>query len=267
MMVAVMNVWWGFPIWIAVILAILIAGVIGAINSFLSAIIELNPFVITMGMQTLLAGVVLLISDAMTITGIDQALKNAVYTGRLFGISYVFYYAILLAGILFYFFTFTAAGRKVLIVGNGRNVARLSGINVKAVRFLCFVASGSLAGVAGVLYAGMLGAADPTSGLSYLMPSFAAVFLSTTVISPGFYNSWGCVIAVYFLVTGTTGLSLMGISAAVQNVFYGAALVVAVTCSELVKRNQSKSELKSILAMEKAAQQGISAANGENKSQ
>ena len=161
MMTAVMNVWWNIPIWIAVALTILIAALIGAINGYLCAIVELDPFVITMGMQTLLAGVVLLISDAMTITGLDQALKNAVYTGRLFGISYVFYYAIILAAVLFYFFTFTAAGRRVLIVGNGRNVARLSGINVKRVRFLCFVAAGALSGFAGVLYAGMLGAADP----------------------------------------------------------------------------------------------------------
>lgn len=68
---------------------------------------------------------------------------------------------------------------------------------------------------------------------------------------PGQFNPWGCVVAVYFLVTGTTGLSLMGISAAVQNVFYGAALIVAVACSVLVKRSQSKSELKAILAKEK----------------
>ncbi len=252
MMTAVMNVWWGVPIWIAVLLTIVIAAVVGAVNGFLCAVMELDPFVITMGMQTLLAGVVLLISDAMTITGLDVGLKNAVYSGRFLGISYVFYYALILAVILFYYLTFTAAGRKILIVGSSRNVARLSGINVKKVRFLCFVASGGLAGVAGVLYAGMLGAADPTSGLSYLMPSFAAVFLSTTMIVPGQFNPWGCVVAVYFLVTGTTGLSLMGISAAVQNVFYGAALIVAVACSVLVKRSQNRSELKAILAKEKA---------------
>jgi len=251
MMTAVMNVWWGVPIWIAVLATIVIGALVGVVNGYLCAIVELDPFVITMGMQTLLAGVVLLISDAMTITGLDQALKTAVYTGRLFGISYVFFYALILAVILWYFLTYTAAGRKILIVGSGRNVARLSGIDVKKVRFLCFVASGALSGFAGVLYVGMLGAADPTSGLSYLMPSFAAVFLSTTMISPGRFNPWGCVVAVYFLVTGTTGLSLMGISAAVQNVFYGAALIVAVACSVLVKRSQSKSELRAVLAKEK----------------
>jgi len=254
MLTAVMNVWWKVPIWPAVILTIVSGIIVGAINGFLCAIIELDPFVITMGMQTLLAGVVLLISDAMTITGLDQRLKNAVYTGRLFGISYVFYYAILLAAILYYFFTFTSAGRRVLIVGSGRNVARLSGINTKRVRFLSFVAAGGLSGFAGVLYAGMLGAADPTSGLSYLMPSFAAVFLSTTMIVPGQFNPWGCVVSVYFLVTGTTGLSLMGISAAVQNVFYGVALIIAVAGSELVKRSQSQRELKEVLAIEKKEQ-------------
>lgn len=251
MLIAVMNVWWGIPILLAVILAVIISSGVGAVNGLFASILDVNPFVVTMGMQTLLSGIVLLVSRSMTITGLDPALKNAVYATRIAGISIVFYYATIIAIILFYFFSFTAAGRKVLIVGRGRNVAKVSGINVEKVRFLCFVSSGAIAGIAGVLYTGMLGAADPTSGLSYLMPSFAAVFLSTTVITPGLFNSWGCVIAVYFLVTGTTGLSLMGISSAIQNVFYGGALIIAVVTSVMVRRAQSKKELKAILDKEK----------------
>ena len=240
MVVAVMNVWWGIDIWIAVIVSILICAGIGVINGLLCSILDLNPFIITMGMQTLVIGLVQMVSGSMTITGISDELKTAVYTGRLFGISYVFYYAIIIAAIMFYIFKYTAAGRRVLVVGRNRNVAHLSGINVKRLRFLTFTASGAVSGVAGVLYAGMLGAADPTSGMNYLMPTFAAVFLSTTVISPGMFNAWGVVISVYFLITGTTGLSLLGFSSAVQNIFYGGALIIAIAASVSVSAARAR---------------------------
>ncbi len=251
MMIAIMNVWWHLPIIVSIILALIIASAIGAINGFFSAILDINPFVITMGMQTLITGMIILISNSMTITGVDKNLVEAVYSGRIFGISPVFFYAIIIALFLFYFFTFTATGRRVLIVGRGKNVARLSGINVKRVRFLCFTSAGLLSGIAGVLQLGILGAASTNSGLSYLMPAFAAVYLSSTVISVGKFNPWGCVVAVYFLVTGTTGLSLLGINSAIQDVFYGAALIVAIVVSVLVERGQSKHELKAVIAAEK----------------
>lgn len=251
MMIAIMNVWWNMPIVLAIVLSLMISALVGAINGFFSAILDINPFVITMGMQTLITGLIILISNSMTITGVDEGLVKAVYSGRIFGISPVFFYAIIIAGALFYFFTFTSAGRKVLIVGRGKNVAKLSGINVKRVRFLCFTSAGLLSGIAGVLQLGILGAASTNSGLSYLMPAFAAVYLSSTVISVGKFNPWGCVVAVYFLVTGTTGLSLLGINSAIQDVFYGAALIVAIVVSVLVERGQSKHELKMILANEK----------------
>ncbi|MCR5665648.1 MAG: ABC transporter permease [Eubacterium sp.] len=257
MLIAVMNVWWGVPIGVAIIVSVAICAGIGAVNGIFAAILEVDAFVVTMGMQTLLAGIIVLISNSATVTGVSEVLTYAVYRGRLFGISYVFYYAIAIAAICFYFFTFTAAGRRVLIVGRGRNVARLSGINVKRVRFLCFVASGALSGIAGMLYVGVLGAADVSSGLDYIMPAFAAVFLSTTVISTGKYNPWGCIVAVYFLVTGTTGLSLMGVNSAIQDVFYGGALIVAVVSAVMVSRGKARSGLKAALAKEKEEKQKL----------
>lgn len=251
-LVAIMNVWWGFPIILSIVIGICVSALIGALNGLFSSIIDINPFVITMGMQTLLTGAVILISNSMTITGVDHGLVQAVYSGRILGISPVFFYAIIIAAVLFYFFSFTAYGRRVLIVGRGKNVAKLSGINVKRVRFLCFVASGTLSGIAGVLQLGILGAASTNSCINFLMPAFAAVYLSSTVISVGKFNPWGCIVAVYFLVTGTTGLSLMGINSAIQDVFYGAALIVAIVVSVVVERRQSKRELKAVLALEKS---------------
>jgi ribose transport system permease protein len=86
------------------------------------------------------------------------------------------------------------------------------------------------------MYAGSLGGADPASGQTFLLPAFAACFLGATAIRPGRFNAIGTFIAVYFLVSGITGLQLLGVQNFVQSLFYGGALVIAVALSQLARR-------------------------------
>ena len=158
---------------------------------------------------------------------------------RFLGIPLSFYYAMVVATLAWYVFTYTPVGRRLLVVGRGREVARLSGIRVGAVRWGSLVAASMLGAFAGVLYAGTSGAASPTSGLELLLPAFAAAFLGATAINPGRFNAWGTVVAVYFLVTGITGLQLLGAQSYVQNLFYGAALIFAVTLSQFVRKRRA----------------------------
>jgi ribose transport system permease protein len=122
------------------------------------------------------------------------------------------------------------------VVGRGRNVARLSGMNVSRIRWGALIASGFISALAGVVYAGTNGSADPSSGQAFLLPAFAAAFLGATAIMPGRFNPWGAVIATYFLVTGITGLQLLGVASFVQQLFYGGALVMAVALSQIARR-------------------------------
>jgi ribose transport system permease protein len=73
-----------------------------------------------------------------------------------------------------------------------------------------------------------------------MLPAFAAAFLGSTAVRPGRFNAWGSFTAVYFLVTGITGLSLMGIQIFIQDLFYGAALIIGVTLSLLVRRREQR---------------------------
>jgi len=235
MVIAVLNVYFDWPIAAVVFAAIATGFVIGAVNAFLVLYFRINSLIVTLGMGTFLHGITLWISNSNTISGIDFAITNAVIVTRLFGIPMAFYYALLVAAIIWYVLTFTAAGQRLLFVGRGREVARLSGIRVDQVRAITFLVSGAMGGLAGVLAVGSLGAADPNSGLTYLLPAFAAAFLGATSITPGRFNPIGSVIAVYCLVTGITGLSILGISTFVQDLFYGGTLVVAVCLSQLVR--------------------------------
>ncbi|SHG00270.1 monosaccharide ABC transporter membrane protein, CUT2 family (TC 3.A.1.2.-) [Kaistia soli DSM 19436] len=240
MTIAVLNVYFGWPIFAAAMMALVVGLVIGAVNAWIVLYFRINSLIVTLGMGTFLHGITLWISNSNTISGIDFAIANVVIVTRLFGIPLAFYYALLIAAIIWYVFTYTAAGQRLLFVGRGREVARLSGIRVDQVRAATFLVSGLLGGFAGILSVGSLGAADPNSGLSYLLPAFAAAFLGATTITPGRFNPIGSVIAVYFLVTGITGLSILGISTFVQDLFYGGALVIAVCLSQLVRGRQER---------------------------
>lgn len=240
MMVAVLNVNYGIAIGWAVLAALAFGVLFGVLNGLLITVFRIHSLIVTLGTGTFLHGFTLWMSDSMTISGISQKLIDAVIIDRLFGVPLEFYYAVGLATLIWYLLDYTALGRRILFVGRGREVARLSGINTDRVRVACMAVSGLFGAMAGVLYAGTQGAADPVSGVSYQLPAFAAAFLGSTSIVPGRFNPWGSTVAVYFLVTGITGLVFLGFSSFIQEMFYGGALVIAVCLSQLVRGRQEQ---------------------------
>ena len=240
MLVAILNAQLQVPIGWAIVAALSAGLTVGAINGILVIVIGIDSIIATLGMGTLISGITLWISNSNMISGISPILVNYVIVPKFFGISLGFVYAVVIATALWYFLTYTPLGRQLLFVGRGRRVARLSGLPVGRLRFGALVAGSSLAAIAGVLYAGTSGSADPNSGDSFLLPAFAAAFLGSTSIVPGRFNAWGSFAAVYFLVTGINGLSLMGIQVFVQNLFYGGALIIAVALSILVRRSETR---------------------------
>jgi ribose transport system permease protein len=240
MVLAILNTQLGVPIGYAILLALAAGGLTGVVNGILVVWVGIDSIIVTLGTGTLVSGVVLWISNSEMVSGISPVLVNWVIVPRLWGLSFGFVYALLLTVALWYVLDYTPLGLKLLFVGRGRRVARLSGLNVARLRFGALVAGSLLAGFSGVLYAGTSGAADPSSGDSFMLPAFAAAFLGSTAVRPGRFNAWGSFTAVYFLVTGITGLSLMGIQIFIQDLFYGAALIVGVTLSLLVRRREQR---------------------------
>ncbi len=240
MTVAVLNVNYGVGIGWAILAALALGVAVGLVNGVLITVFRIHSLIVTLGTGTFIHGFTLWMSDSMTISGISPTLMDAVIVNRLFGIPLEFYYATGLAALVWYLLDYTALGRRILFVGRGREVARLSGINTDRIRIACLGVSGFFGALAGVLYAGTQGAADPVSGVSYQLPAFAAAFLGSTSIVPGRFNPWGSTVAVYFLVTGITGLVFMGFSSFIQEMFYGGALVVAVCLSQLVRGRQEQ---------------------------
>jgi ribose transport system permease protein len=241
MALAILNVNHGWPIGWAVLAALGVGLLVGIVNGALVVLLDIDSLIATLGTSTFIAGVVLWISNSQTISGVSDHLIDYVVVKRFLGIPLEFYYGLALGVILFYVFEFMPIGRRLLFVGRGRSVARLSGIRVPRLRWGAMAVSGVISAFGGVLYVGTLGSADPTSGLSFLLPAFAAAFLGATTIMPGRFNPIGSIAAVYFLVTGITGLQLLGVQTFVQQLFYGGALVLAVALSQFARSSSAAS--------------------------
>jgi len=231
--VLVVNHHWG--VWPATIVAVLAALLVGVVNGLLVVVVGVNTIVVTLGMSTLLEGISLWMSSLNTISGLPASFGK-IALQPVGGLPVSFYYGVLLTGGFAYLLLFTPLGRHMRFVGASREVSRLSGVRVNRIRFGSFVAAGALSGTGAVIAVAALGGYNPTTSDSYLLPVFAAVFLSTAIVEPGRFNAIGTFIGIYFLETGILGLQLLGLQAWVSPVFYGGVLVIAVTISTLLRR-------------------------------
>ncbi len=231
----VLNVTHGWGVWPASLVAILATVVVGAVQGFLVVKLNVNTIVVTLGMSTLLEGVSLWMSDETSISGVPASFGN-IANKDVGGLPVDFYYGLALVLVFAYILWATPLGRHMRFVGASREVSRLSGVRVDRIRFGSFIFAGLLSGVGGVIASAALGGYDASSSDSYLLPVFAAVFLSTAIFEPGRFNPLGTLVGIYFLATGILGLQLLGLQSWVSQVFYGGILVIAVTISTLLRR-------------------------------
>lgn len=220
---------------VASLVALVVSVVAGVVNGFVIVKLGVNAIVATLGMGTFLLGLAEEISHLETVSGISSAFSQ-IANHPVAGLPVSFFEGLFIAIVIAYVLGFTRTGRNMLFVGANAEVARLAGIRVQRIRFGSYVASGLLCGLGGVILAASLGGFTSGSSAQYLLPAFAGTFLGTAVVQPGRFNPIGSLIGIYFLVTGVVGLELLGYTGWVVNVFYGAALVIAVAVSTMVGR-------------------------------
>jgi ribose transport system permease protein len=230
----------GAPLPVAILVGVGLGMIVGVINGLLVAKIGVNPFITTLGMATLLSGVVI------RYTGGQAILKDIPHSltdqgSKLWlGVPRPAYFLLIVALLVWYLLGHTPYGRYLHSVGSNAQSARLVGLNVDRIVLLSFVLSGTLAGLAGVLQVARQGAGNPGVANAFVLPAFAAAFLGATVFRPGRFNVWGTVLAVYFVSISTTGLTLSKVGSWVEPVFQGGALIVAVALSTTIAKRRGR---------------------------
>ncbi|MGZ4493359.1 MAG: ABC transporter permease [Nocardioides sp.] len=234
--VPVLNGQHGVNIWLACLIAVAATTLCGAINAFFIIKLNVPSLVVTLGSGTLFIGFAkyLVGTGAASIIPNDGFRNLTVY--RVAGLPISFWYGLVLVAAFAYVCSCTPLGRHLMFVGANREVARLAGIKVNRIRSGSYIVAGFLAGLAGIVLISSVGGFDPTSAATYLLPTLAAVFLSTAVVQPGQFNAIGTIIGIYFLETGIFGLQLAGLTGWIQDVFYGGGLVFAVALATVVRQ-------------------------------
>jgi ribose transport system permease protein len=239
-----LNVNHGWGIVPAILVALAIGVIAGAITGWIIVHFDVNPFIITLAMGSVYDGIAFWLPNQQTVPGISPKLTDWTVLHHFLGIPLDFWYGIVIMLIMWYVLTFTPFGQRSLFVGQSREVARLSGFKVSSTRFWGFVVAGFIAAISGVINDGVLGAASPNNQGPLLLSVYAAAFLGLTTIQPGRFNAIGAGISVFFLAVAVNGLNLLGAQTYVQSLFYGVILVIAVVVSRVINQRRAASAAK-----------------------
>lgn len=226
---------------VAVAVSLTVGIACGAVNGFFVSVCGIPPFISTLGMMTLLRGVILVYTKGSPIPIKSDAYKFF-GKGSIAGIPVPVIIFIIVFLLAHYILTQTSYGRSVYAVGGNREAARLSGIRVKTSEFLVYTLNGLMCGMAGLILTARLGSAQSTSGTGIEMDAIAAVILGGTSLSGGVGFVLPTVVGAMIMGIIDNILTLMNVNPHATNIVKGAVILIAVLVDKKVKDLSAKAE-------------------------
>ncbi|MBC7738891.1 MAG: ABC transporter permease, partial [Candidatus Saccharibacteria bacterium] len=233
-----LQVNYGFPWPLAVLVVIVLGALTGVLNGILVEIAKIDAFIATLGTGTVLYAIALWHSGGRQVVG---ALDPNFYqlSGKfVLGLPITGFYVLVISVVMWVLLEFTPVGRYLYAIGANQKAAELNGIPTRKFVVGAFVASGTLAAVAGVLLASKLGIGQASVGLEFLLPALVGAFLGSTTIKPGRVNVWGTLTGVVILAVGISGIQQFGGSFWVEPMFNGCTLLIAIGIAGYAQRKK-----------------------------
>ncbi|MEW5817997.1 MAG: ABC transporter permease [Spirochaetota bacterium] len=216
------------PLWAGVLLGIVVGTACGALNGLIITETGINAFVVTLGTTSVFTGLNYGFTHSLPFSDIPASFSY-IGRGKVLGmIPILFFIMVFIAVLLFFTIKHTVVGRRILATGGNKEAAVLSGINIKRITFLVHSLSGLLAGLAGVLFVGRLGAAHPTIGQNWLLMSFAVPIIGGTSLQGGSTSILGVVLGGVLMTLLSNGLVLLKVDIFWEQFFLGILLLIAV---------------------------------------
>ena len=238
-----LQVWYGVPWPIAAIVVLLLGAVVGFLNGLLVEVAQIDSFIATLGMGTVLYALAMWHSDGRQIIGSLPDGFFKVNSLRVLGVPITGFYVLALALFLWFFLEYLPLGRYFYAIGANPKAAALNGIPVRRYTIAAFVTSGTLTAAAGVILAAKLRIGQASVGLEFLLPALVGAFLGSTTIKPGRVNVWGTLVGVIILAIGISGIQQLGGSFWVEPMFNGLTLLVAIGIAGYAQRKRTAARL------------------------
>lgn len=225
----------GAPAALAVLAALAFGLLAGLLAGFIINEAGIPPLITTLGLMTAFRGVSYLIGGGLPVYGVPDGLK-ALGQGYVLGIPVpvILMAATLLVGHVV--LTHTRFGREVYGVGGNEEAARLSGVNVKRLKYKVYALSGTLAAFAGIVLMARVNSGQPKGGEGYELDIITAVVLGGVSIFGGVGRLTGVLAGVLIMGVLANGMILLNIDEYVQWVVKGTVLLAAVALDQFIHR-------------------------------
>lgn len=227
----------GVSAFIAVPVTLIIGAVMGLINGAFIAYFDLQPFLVTLGTQTIYRGFALLYTTGRPVTNVPSSYCNIV-GGKLFGWLPMPVVIMAVTVLVFYWLIkFTKTGVYVFAIGGNAEAAKLSGINVKRYKMRAYMIDGLLCALGACTMLGRLGAAEPTAADGYELDAIAAAAIGGTSLAGGKGSVIGTVLGALILQVLTNGMTLMNVQSYYQQIVTGIVIIVAVLIDRFTNKD------------------------------
>ncbi|SOH95653.1 rhamnose transport system permease protein [Monaibacterium marinum] len=236
----------GLPIPVIIAIAVLMGGIMGAINGVLVWKLSIPPIVVTLGTMTIFRGIIFLISDGKWVNSHEM---SAAFTGFpravLLGLPVLSWVAIMTVIVFGIVMSRTQFGRSIFAVGGNPHAAVYTGINVGKTQFWAFVVSGALAGLTGYLWVARYAVAYVDIAGGFELEVVAACVIGGISIAGGIGSVGGAVLGAIFLGVVKNALPVVNISPFWQLAISGSAILIAVAFNARSGRTKGRIILKS----------------------
>ncbi len=246
--IAVSWMTWGWPVYVALAVAVLVAALFGVLNAALTTLLGIPSFIVTLGSGALAYGANLLIGNSGSYNPnyppphqtIDQGQLS--FFNHIAGVEFIpgvptqVFWTVLFA-ILFYVVVHRSLfGFRLLAIGGNPTAARLARLPVNRYKLVAFVGCSVMAAVASILDFSFISSTEPNGGQSFLFPVIAGVIIGGASLTGGKGTVWGTIAGAFLLSLLSIGLAFVAAGPFAQQLFLGGVIILAVALDRYTNR-------------------------------
>jgi len=228
-----------FPVFLAFLAGAVIGGFLGLFNGFLVTRFKLPSIIVTLGTLNLYRGLLFIICQSQQIDQkyIPKALIHLSQpTHSPVKIPWIVIFSFVLALIVYLFLKHTYIGREIYAYGSNPSASELRGINTNYIVILVFIITGTLSGLAGVMYASRMGYVNPSmTGIGMEFVVIAAAVIGGTSMGGGIGTVLGTIAGCFLLGEINVALPMLKISGFWQQAIYGIIIILAVISDKFIQ--------------------------------
>ena len=224
----------GVNVVLVILIVVFMGATIGLFDGVLITRLKMLPFIVTLSVSIMLAGLALAISGGKTVYGLPENF-TWLGAGKIGSFPVAVILMLLIYVVCWFILSKTVFGHQVYAIGGNREAAFLAGVNVNKVECVCYVLSGVLSVVAGIVLTGRMGSAVANAGSGTEMNALSGLVIGGISMSGGRGNVVGAFIGCVIIAALNNGLNMMNVSAYWTDFVRGLIILIAITFDAVSK--------------------------------